>query len=427
MHRFLLAASVLGFPVSLGAQSADPRIQAIVDSVAPERLAATVRALAGFETRNLLSDTVSTTRGIGAARRWIFEQFRAASPRLQVSFDEYTIPQGGRVSREVLLKNVMAVLPGKSSRRLYVSGHYDTVARRADGTPLGSGTEHDNPAPGANDDGSGTALVMELARVIARSGIEFDATIVFIALAGEEQGLIGAAQHAKQAAADAVVIDAVFNNDIVGGSVGGQGRVDSRTIRVFSEGPEDSPSRQLARYIREAAARYVPAHEVRLIARHDRFGRGGDHTAFNQSGYAGVRFTEAQENYSRQHTVNDTPEGVDPAYLARNARVNAAGLVSLALAPSAPKTAAAQGQPLLGRGQGGYDALLRWTSSAGAVSYRVVWREAWAPDWKYSRTVADTTIAFPDLTIDDYVFGVAAIGPGGHESLVSAYVLPPRR
>jgi Zn-dependent M28 family amino/carboxypeptidase len=156
-----------------------------------------------------------------------------------VSFDEYTIPPAGRVSREVLLKNVMAVLPGKSSRRLYVSGHYDTIARNPDGTFTGG--DDNRLAPGANDDGSGTALVMELARVIARSGIEFDATIVFIALAGEEQGLIGAAQHAKKAAADAVVIDAVFNNDIVGGSVGGQGRVDSRTVRVYSEGPEDSP------------------------------------------------------------------------------------------------------------------------------------------------------------------------------------------
>jgi hypothetical protein len=427
MRGFLSVFVVLSLPGTLKAQSADPRIQSIVDSISPARLGATVGSLAAFETRNLLSDTVSTTRGIGAARRWIFEQFKAASPRLQVSFDEYTIPQGGRVSREVLLRNVMAILPGRSPRRIYVSGHYDTVARRADGSPLGSGNDHDNLAPGANDDGSGTALVMELARVIARSGMEFDATLVFIALAGEEQGLIGAAQHARKAAADAVVIDAVFNNDIVGGSVGGQGRVDSRTVRVFSEGPEDSPSRQLARFIRETAARYVPAHEVRLIARHDRFGRGGDHSAFNQAGYPGVRFTEAQENYSRQHTVNDTPEGVDPAYLARNARVNAAGVVALALAPPAPRTTSAQGQPLLGRGQSGYDATLRWNSSPGAASYRVVWREAWTPDWKYSRTVTDTSLVFSDLTIDDYVFGVAAVGSGGHESLVSAYVLPPRR
>ncbi|HKP28121.1 MAG TPA: M20/M25/M40 family metallo-hydrolase [Gemmatimonadales bacterium] len=425
MHRFLALVAILCLQSRLHAQSTDPRIQAIVDSISPERLGATIRSLAGFETRNLLSDTVSTTRGIGAARRWIFEQLKAASPRLQVSFDEYTIPPAGRVTREVLLKNVMAVLPGKSPRRLYVCGHYDTIARNADGTFQGG--DDNRLAPGANDDGSGTALVMELARVIARSGIEFDATIVFIALAGEEQGLIGGAQHAKKAAADSLVIDGVFNNDIVGGSVGGQGRVDSRTVRVYSEGPEDSPSRSLARYIRDVAARYVPAHEVRLIARHDRFGRGGDHSAFNQAGYTGVRFTEAQENYSRQHTVNDTPDGVDPAYLARNARVNAAGLVSLAIAPAAPKTMSTQGRPLLGRGDSGYDATLRWTASADAKAYRVVWREGWAADWQYSRTVTDTTLVLRDLTIDDYVFGVAAIGPGGHESLVSAYVLPPRR
>jgi len=425
MRILLLLGVVLGMSRLVHAQAVDSRIQAIVDSVSAERLAATVRGLEGFGTRFLMSDTVSTTRGIGAARRWIFEQFRAASPRLQVSFDEYTIPAAGRVSREVVLKNVMAVLPGKSARRLYVSGHYDTIARNADGSFTGG--DDNRPAPGANDDGSGTALVLELARVIGRSGLEFDATIVFIALAGEEEGLIGAAQHAKKAAADSVVIDAVFNNDIVGGSMGGKGRVDSRTVRVFSEGPEDSPSRQLARYIREAAARYVAAHEVRLIARHDRFGRGGDHSAFNQAGYTGVRFTEAQENYDRQHTVRDTFDGVDPSYLARNARVNAAGLVSLALAPAAPKTVSAQGQPLLTRGQNGYDATLTWNRSSGASAYRVVWRAAWAPDWQYSRTVSDTVLAFPDLTIDDYVFGVAAVGPGGHESLVAAYVLPPRR
>lgn len=424
-NALLALLALLASP--LAGQAADPRIQAIVDSVSADRLAATVRALEGFETRHLLSDTVSPTRGIGAARRWILEQFRAASPRLAVSFDEYIVPPAGRVTREVVLKNVMAILPGRSARRLYVSGHYDTVARRADGQDGGRADDNDNPAPGANDDGSGTALVLELARVIARSGIEFDATIVFIALAGEEQGLIGALQHARKAAADALVIDGVFNNDIVGGSRGGQGRVDSRTVRVFSEGPEDSPSRQLARYIRDAAARYVPAHEVRLIARHDRFGRGGDHSAFNQAGYAGVRFTEAQENYDRQHTVRDTFDGVDPAYLARNARVNAAGVASLALAPAAPKVANAQGQPTLARGQSGYDATLRWSASSGATAYRVVWREAWAPEWKYSRVVGDTGLVFPDLTIDDYVFGVSAIGAAGHESLVAAYVLPPRR
>ncbi|HET9514743.1 MAG TPA: M20/M25/M40 family metallo-hydrolase [Gemmatimonadales bacterium] len=427
MRPAALTAAIL-FAVPLQAQSADPRITALIESISAERLAATVQALEGFGTRNTLSDTVSSTRGIGAARRWIAAQFQQASPELQVTFDRHVVPPAGRITREVVLQNVMAVLPGRSPRRIYVSGHYDTVVlRRADGPAGGATEDRDNqPAPGANDDGSGTALVIELARVFAQSEMEFDATLVFIALAGEEQGLVGARQHATKAAAERWTIDAVFNNDIVGGSVGGNGRTDSRTVRVFSEGPEDSPSRQLARYIREAAARYVPAHTVRLISRHDRFGRGGDHTAFNQQGFAGVRFTEANENYSRQHTVEDTFTGVDPAYLARNAQVNAAAMASLALAPAAPVVTGERG-PTLGRGQGGYDAVLRWRPSAGASAYRVVWREAWTPDWQFSRVVQDTTVVLPGVSIDDYVFGVAAIGAGGHESVVAPYVLAPRR
>jgi hypothetical protein len=428
MRPAVLTAAML-FAVPLQAQSADPRITALIESISAERLAATVQALEGFGTRNTLSDTVSSTRGIGAARRWIAQQFQQASPKLQVTFDRYVVPPAGRITREVVLQNVMVVLPGRSPRRIYVSGHYDTVVlRRGTGGQAGARAEDiDNqPAPGANDDGSGTALVIELVRVFAQSGIEFDATLVFIALAGEEQGLVGARQHAAKAAAERWTIDAVFNNDIVGGSVGGNGRTDSRTVRVFSEGPEDSPSRQLARYIREAAARYVPAHTVRLISRHDRFGRGGDHSAFNQQGFAGVRFTEANENYRRQHTVEDTFSGVDPAYLARNAQVNAAAMASLALGPAAPVVTGERG-PTLSRGQGGYDALLRWRPSAGASAYRVVWREAWTPDWQFSRVVQDTTLVLPGVSIDDYVFGVAAVGAGGHESLVAPYVLAPRR
>ena len=409
------------------AQQPDPRVAAMVDSISPDRLAATLRRLEAFETRHTLSDTVSATRGIGAARRWLFEAFEQASPRLQVSYDSYQIPQGGRITRAVELRNVMAVLPGRSPRRVYISGHYDTVARPAAGQGFDWGAG-DLPAPGVNDDGSGTALVLELARVMARSGVEFDATLVFIAFAGEEQGLVGATAHARKAAAEHWAVDAVLNNDIVGGTTAGNGLADSRTVRVFADGPEDSPSRQLARYIRQAAATYVPGHAVRLIARHDRFGRGGDHTAFNQEGFTGVRFSEATENYARQHTVEDTFAGVSVEYLARNARVNTAAAASLALAPPAPVVTTAGGQPMLGRGPSGYDAALRWQASPGATGYRVVWREAWSPDWQYQRvTGPETQLRLPDLSIDDFVFGVAAIGPGGQESLVSAYVNPPRR
>lgn len=459
MNRWLPALLALALTAAAAAQprpDLDPRVARLVAAVSAERLAALVKTLQGFETRHTLSSGGTEGRGIAAAAEWIADELRRASPRLQVSFDTYDVPaQGQRVVRDVTLRNVMAVLPGRSARRIYVSAHYDSLARRprpatsangdgaraarspqagaspaaAQSGPAGGFDwgDADGFAPGANDDGSGTALVMELARVFAQSGVEFDATLVFIAFAGEEQGLVGAKLHAQRAEAERLVIDAVYNNDIVGNAVGGQGRIDSGSVRVFSEGPEDSPSRQLARFIRRQAARYVPAHVVRLIARHDRFGRGGDHTAFNQHGYPAVRVTEANENYARQHTVEDTAEGVSPAYLAQNARVNAAAVAVQALAPPSPRVNDERGRPMLDRQPSGYDARLRWAASPGAVAYRVFWREAWTPDWQHEMVVGNVTeVVLSGVSIDDYVFGVAAIGPDGHESVVAAYVNPPR-
>jgi hypothetical protein len=445
-RRWSPAAAVIALaivaPLQVEAQALDPRVTAIVEAVSAERLGELVRGLEKFETRNTLSDQTSKTRGIGAAAEWIADQFRQASPRLQVSFDAYDIPaQGARVVRDTRLRNVMAVLPGRSPRRIYVSGHYDTVARQPGAarpatsseegsSPSGGGFDWgraDNPAPGANDDGSGTALVMELARVMATSGVEFDATLVFIALAGEEQGLVGAKVHAQRAEAEKIVIDAVFNNDIVGNAVGGSGVVDASRVRVFSDGPEDSASRQLARFIKRQATRYVPGHGVTLVARHDRFGRGGDHTAFNQHGFAGVRFTEARENYARQHPVQDTSDGVSATYLAANARAEVAAVAVMALAPPAPVVTSERGQPQLGRQPSGYDATLRWKASPGAAGYRVVWRDTWSMDWQHELLVgAVETVTLKNLSIDDIVIGVAAVGPAGHESVVSAYVNPPR-
>jgi hypothetical protein len=435
MNRISSMFAVLGLlvlPLAGAAQlpTLDPRVEALVAEVSEERLRYTVDRLAGFQTRSTLSDTVAEDRGIGAARRWILLEMRSYSPRLQVDFDIHGIEPGGRIPHRVVLSNVMAVLPGRSERRIYVSGHYDTTARpepvEGSGALIPAPT-FDNPAPGANDDGSGTALTMELARVFAQSGIEFDATPVFIALAGEEQGLIGARVHAQEAARNGIRIDAVFNNDIVGNVRGGNGAVDGTSVRVFSEGPEDSPSRQMAHYIRRMGERYVPEHRVVLIAREDRFGRGGDHTAFNQLGFAAVRFTEPRENYERQHTVHDTPDGVDEAYLARNTRVNAAAVASLALAPGAPVVTTPNGQPRLTRQPSGYDANLSWSPVPGAAAYRIVWREAWGPDWTHELLVGNVTNhVFRDLSIDDRIFGVAAVGPGGEESLITPYVRPPR-
>jgi hypothetical protein len=436
MRMTLALASVIALiaPSAVSASDQDPRVVRMLEAISPARLKATVDKLQGFGTRHTLSATDSPTRGIGAARQWILEEMRRSSPRLQVEFDTYQVAkQGERIPRDVELRNVVAVLPGRSPRRLYVSAHYDSVARATDksAAPSAGGgfdwTVTDNDAPGADDDGSGTALVMELARVFSESGTAFDATLVFALFAGEEEGLFGSTLHAQKAAKAGLAVDAVLNNDIVGSPTGGDGVVDAGGVRVFSEGPEDSASRQLARFILRQAARYVPAHRVRLVARQDRFGRGGDHAPFNQAGYAAVRFCESRENYARQHTVLDTADAVRPEYLARNARVNAAALASLALAPAAPVVMNDKGAPLLDRQPSGYDARLRWAASPGAASYRVFWREAWTPDWQHEADFGNVTEAvLPGLSIDEHVFGVAAVGPDGQESLVAAYVNPSR-
>lgn len=454
MKAVVAAAVVCLAPVSLpllAQSSRDPRIDKLVASVSEERLQLLLTKLVSFGTRNTLSDPTSPTRGIGAARQWIHDELARTSPKLQVSFDTHVIPQGRRITREVELRNVIAMLPGRTPRRIYVSGHYDSLnlgtggqaglntgrqsgAAAPAGQPGGERGRGQRPpadpnidAPGANDDGSGTVLSMELARVFAESGIEFDATLVFMAVAGEEQGLVGSGAHAQRMKQENVPVQALFNNDIVGGSRGGDGAVDGATIRIYSEGPEDSPSRALAQFTRRIAARYVPSHRVRLLARRDRFSRGGDHSAFNLAGFAAIGFRESRENYAKQHNANDTLDGLDFRYLAQNARVNAAAMATLALAPPPPAILSERGQPMLDRRPSGYDARLRWSASPGASGYRIFWRTAWAPDWEHELEVGNVTeYVLSGANIDDWVFGVAAIGPDGHESTISAYVMPAR-
>jgi len=416
----------------------DPRVAALVGAVSPSRLQQTVTTLAAFGTRNTLSDATAPDRGIGAAREWILRELQRASPRLQVSFDVHHLAQQGRITRPVELRNVIAVLPGRSARRIYVTAHYDTVnigpgAQIASNTQAPGVTVPDaqlNPtqdynalAPGANDNGSGTALTMELARVLAGSGIDFDATLVFALWAGEEQGLFGSRAHAQRVRESGAIVEATFNNDIVGSSRGGNGVVDTATVRLYAQGPEDSMSRSLARYIEKAAVAYVPSHRVRLMAREDRFSRSSDHTSFTQHGFPAVVFRESKENFSRQHGADDTPEGVDSTYLAQNARVNVAAAALLAMAPPAPRVVSEKGQPLIGRQPSGYDANLRWLASPGASGYRIYRRDPWAQAWESSEAVGNVTqFVVQGASIDDWVFGVAAVGPGGQESLISAWV-----
>ena len=423
-----------------GRADADPRVERLVASISTSHLREMLTRLTSFGTRNTLSNPDSSTRGIGAARQWIFDELRRSNPKLQVSFDSYRLKPAGRIVRDVEIRQVIAVLPGRSPRRIYVTAHYDTLniadqtAKVVRPSPLPPGfdamrqpgQDFEVAAPGANDDGSGTALVMELARRFAESGLDLDATLVFALWSGEEQGSYGAMAHAQRMAAAKTPIDAVFNNDIVGNSHGGNGVFDNGSVRVYSEGPEDSASRSLARFIQRVGGVYLPAHRVRLMARQDRFQRGSDHQPFNDSGYTAVVFREATENYSRQHTAYDTLDGVDVDYLAQNVRLNAAAIASLALAPPAPVVVNDRGAPTIARGQSGYDAALTWKASPGAAGYRIYWRDAWLPDWQHQQAVGNVTqFVLPDLSIDNVVVGVAAVGADGHESLVSAYVATP--
>ena len=439
----------LAFPAIAAAQGAprpdaDPRIEKLVAAVSEQRLRELLTRLVGFGTRNTLSDQTSPTRGIGAARNWILEEMRRSSEKLRVTFDTHLIPPQGRITREVDLRNVMAVLPGRTARRVYISGHYDSLNNgtggqgatnaNAPGGGAGGGTQgrpestNDLDANGANDDGSGTVLTMELARVFAESGIEFDATLVFICWAGEEQGLVGSRAHAMDLAAQKMAVEAVFNNDIVGNSRGGNGFVDAESVRVYAIGPEDSPARALARHIVKTAGIYVPSHRVRPMAREDRFGRGSDQSSFTAQGFPAIVFREANENFAKQHGADDTIDGVDFGYLAQNTRVNAAGVASLALAPPAPKVTNDRGANLLSRDPSGYDAAMRWNPPPGAVAYRIYWRDTWSNDWQHSQTIGNVTqFTLKNVSIDDFAFGVSAIGADGNESLVSSYVSTVRR
>jgi hypothetical protein len=453
----------------------NPAVKQIVDQVSEERISATMKKLGDFGTRYVGSEQDSETRGIGAAQRWIEAQFKGYSPKLQVSLDKFTVKKNQRVPKDVDLVNIVAVLPGTTDKDRYVivGGHYDSIAsKRGPGTPNTNdegprtAAEMEPNAPGVADDASGTAAVMELARIMSQ--YEYDKSIVFIAFAAEEIGLNGSKNYADEAKAKNMVIEAMLNNDIIGSDVSGNGASANNRVRLFSEGPEDSPSRAVARYAKETAERYFPSMTVDMIFRRDRFSRGGDHTSFVQDGFAAVRFTTPSENYANQHTATDTFANASPSYAARVAKVNAAVLASLALAPKPPvvtpprgqggfggggrggrggaggapaasgtaapaltpeeqqqRRTAAANRPGLTRGKSGYDAALRWANpnpEPDLAGYAVVIRDTTSPVWQreiYVGNVTECTI--PDFSIDDVVIGVKAIDKDGNQSLVSVY------
>lgn len=422
-----------------------PQAARALAKLSADRLRADIDALAGFGTRHTLS-SAADGRGIAAARDYIAAQMRAAivpdrrGGPLSVTLDRHALrPDGRRIDREAELVNVVATLPGTmpqaAHRHIYVMGHYDSRASDV--------MQPDADAPGANDDGSGTALTIELARVLADQPL--DATVVFMTTAGEEQGLLGASAHAAAARAEGRVIAAVLNNDIVGDPTAPDGSRHDRTIRLFSAGVSlqatedqlaaarsmgalaDSRSRQLARHIAAVSTwEQTPVQPV-LVLRPDRFLRGGDHLAFDREGYAAVRFTEVAENYERQHqdprteggrTFGDAPDHVDTEYLAEVARVNGAAIVHLANAPAPPQKAAIVATELV------VDTTVQWSASTepepDLAGYEVVWRPTSAPDWTHQRDVGTQTSVTLPLHKDDWIFGVRAYDRDGYRSPVAA-------
>jgi Zn-dependent M28 family amino/carboxypeptidase len=450
MASLLLLAGTCGVFGAAPEKSLNSQVEAIVSQVSTERIADIQKKLESFGTRNIFSATDDPNHGIGAAREWIAAQFRSYSPKLQVSFDKHKLAkQNTRMPGDVEIWNVVAVLPGTSEpeREVMVSGHYDSInlvyKQGANGQrELDAEAIVKAPAPGVTDDGSGTAAVMELARIMSQ--YQFRKTIVFVAFAAEEYGLFGSGLYAEAALAKHEQIEGLFNNDIIGSDVTGVGETSNRYVNVYSEEPNDSSSRQLARYLRAANERYQPGFDINMVFRHDRFGRGGDHSPFSAAGYAAVRITTPMENFSNQHTATDTFANTAPEYTALVTKANAAAVASLALAPKAPDLhtgAAAEGRayasPLhrgpgpLGEPDKGYNAEMTWHNDqpeADLLGYAVVMRKTTAPEWEKEIFVGDVNkYTLRDVNIDEVVLGVKAIDKAGDESLVSVYVTPPYR
>ncbi|HEY2628111.1 MAG TPA: M28 family metallopeptidase [Usitatibacter sp.] len=447
MKSILFVAIAALTVVPAAAADANPVIAKVVADVSPARIEATIRKLVSFGTRNSLSDVESETRGIGAARRWIKSQLDKCAlesgGRLQVSFDDHLVETGPRIPKPTHFVNVVATLPGdqaESRDRIYVvSGHYDSMPT--------SPTDAQKDAPGADDDASGTAVSMELACVMSRQ--HFDATLVFLAVAGEEQGLIGSDAWAKDAKAKNLDIAAMFTDDIVGNSHSRDGRVERDRVRIFAEGvpakkdmsddvltairtggENDLPTRQVARFVKEMGERYVSGMKVDVHWRRDRYLRGGDHFSFLDQGWPALRFTEPNENWDHQHQdvrvengvqFGDLPEFVDFEYTARVARVNGAALAALALGPSTPKQVEMENRPY------DIDTTLRWKANPepDVAGYRIVWRETAAADWQHSKDVGNVTRFTFDVSKDDFQFGVVAYDKDGNTS-VAAYPKPVR-
>ena len=440
-RRWMYLALLGLFPTAAHAQdtppAADARLYEIIEASSPERIEADIRRLVSFGTRNTMSDTLSTTRGIGAARRWIKAEFDRISDAcggcLEVTYETSIVPAGGRIPVETAVVNVVAIQRGTEHPDRYVimSGDIDSRAS--------NGSDGETDAPGANDNASGMAGVIEAARLLTQHS--FPSTVVYMGLSGEEQGLWGGQHMAEKAEVEGWDIVGVLNNDMIGNITGIDGVIDNTTFRVFSEptpvtdddrtraryriygGEVDGVSRQIARYVDRLTEQYFPNLDAIMIYRLDRFGRGGHHRPFNDRGFPGVRIMETHENYVMQHqdirvengiAYGDVIEGVDFEYAANLTAVNAITMAALAWAPPAPVNVNIGGavQP---------STTLAWETvpSSTLAGYKIYWRDTTAPQWQYSRFVGRVEeFTLENVVIDNYLFGVAAVGFDGNESPV---------
>jgi len=436
MRITILLTLFISLSFSLNAQT-DPKIYDIIDAVSAERIKNDVKKLADFGTRHTLSDTVSQTRGIGAARRWIKSEFEKidsdCSNCLDVFYQKDLVKKGDgtRIVHDVEIVNVVAIQKGTKFPNRFIIMSGDIDSRVSDPTDFTS------DSPGANDNASGMAGTIEAARVLSK--YKFDNGIIYVGLSGEEQGLYGGKGLAAFAKEQGWEIIGILNNDMIGNIKGVDGVIDNRTFRIFSEpvppteterernarrfygGEVDGISRQLARYVHKTVKTYMPEMNPMMVYRLDRFGRGGHHRPFNDAGFAGIRIMEAHENYTQQHqdirtengiNYGDTFEHVNFPYAKKLTAVNAINLVSLASAPPPPQNLKIGGivEPSV---------KFEWEKVDGAVGYKIYWRDTTSPTWDHSRYVGDISeFTLEGVVIDNYFFGVASVGKDGHESLV---------
>ncbi len=404
-------------------------LSAVMSRVSTERLRADIETLAGFHTRNTFSDTLSPTTGIGAARRWLYRAFcdiaKQSGGRMTVEQDGFFWPVSGRYREafgidSIWVVNVVAVIHGSASERvLHINGHYDSRTY--------SGTDIEGFAPGANDDGSGTAALLELARILSKRPLRN--TVVLAAVAGEEQGLMGSRHMAAEARKTGLLVEGVIANDMIGNIKGGDGQTSNTMLRCFSPDPSESPSRNWALYLNRVSRQYVPDISLKMIFRLDRFGRGGDHSPFVNEGFAGVRFTEPYENYTIQHSPDDISQNMSFDYLTKTVRLNAALAAYWADAPAAPEIVSISRDSI-------YQTVITFLSSEDPKilkGFRLFTRETDQGYWTESHLVQiPEPVSHPiwgevyqirlvNRDQDYYNFGLAAVNRSEYESIATTY------